>query len=405
MDLLKEVSLIEEQIIKDRRELHKIPEVGFYTPKTAQYVKKRLDEIGISYKDCGKVPAEITEKYAKAGFSRQDMTSGIVATIGSGSPCILLRADMDGLPMPEPKKYEFSSTHEGAMHACGHDSHTAMLLGAAQILKKYENELKGTVKLMFQTGEEWGYGSKLMIDDGLLENPKVDAAFAIHAITDQETNTIGYSKGVVSSSFDSYMVNIQGKGAHSSMPQKGIDPNMIAAQLYTQLNLLFGREVDPASNVSFVVGKINGGYAPNIIPDTANIAFGTRTFDLEARKHIVKRIPEFIDHVVKMWRGNYDYISFHTPSTYNNSDLVDTLLPSIKEVMGEKNVIENNGISASEDFGYVSEIVPGMFVTLGMGKEGNATVHNPDMELDESAFKYGAALHVKVALDYLNKNK
>lgn len=402
MNILQEAKEIEAQIINDRRELHKIPEVGFYLPKTSEYVKSRLNEMGISYKDCGKISEEVTEKYAKAGFPRQDKTSGIVALIGQGEPCILLRADMDGLPMPEPDKFDFKSTHENRMHACGHDAHTAMLLGAASILKKHEKELKGTVKLMFQTGEEWGCGSKLMIDDGLLENPKVDAAFGIHIMPDERKNTISYANDVVSASFDSYMLNIKGKGGHSSMPQKAIDPNMIATQLYTQLNLLFGREVDPAATVSFVVGAINGGTAPNIIPETANLSFGTRTLNIDARNHVVERIPEFVDHMVKMWRGEYSMTSFHTPSTYNNPELVKQFLPSLNEVFGEENVINVPPLPGSEDFGYVSEKVPGMFAVLGVGKPGNATVHNPEMEIEEESLKYGSAAHAQVAIDFLN---
>lgn len=401
VNLFEEVHAYEEQIIKDRRYLHQHPELGFELPNTQKYIQQRLDEIGIEHKSCGTVPPEVSEKFAGAGFPKQTQCTGIVATIGTGSPCILLRADMDALPIHEEVDVDFKSTKKGLMHACGHDSHVAMLLGAAELLKKHEASLEGTVKLFFQPGEEWGYGSKLMIDDGALENPTVDAAFGIHIMPDQEAGTLSVRKGTLTQAMDTYMVDITGYGGHSSQPHKTIDANMIMNQLYTSLNLLMTRESPPDQSVTFSIGSMSGGTVTNVIPEKATLSGNMRSYDQKSRDHLCERIPEMIDHVVKAWRGNYEITEFHTPTTYNDPDFIDSITPFMEEVMGSENMVDNGPLSGSEDFSYISQLVPSAFVVLGTGKEGAAPVHNPRMFQQEDIFKYGAALHANVAMEWL----
>lgn len=405
MHSLETAKRYEEKIIEDRRYLHQHPELGFDLPNTQRYIQQRLDEIGIAHKPCGKVPDEVRKKYARAGFAEQANCTGIVATIGQGSPCILLRADMDALPIEEEVESEFKSTKHGMMHACGHDSHVAMLLGAAQILKEQESQLQGTVKLFFQPGEEWGFGSKLMIDDGALENPKVDAAFGIHIMPDQEAGTLSVTKGTITQAMDSYIVDIKGYGGHSSQPHKTIDANMIMNQLYTNLNLLLTREADPKQNVTFSVGSMSGGTVTNVIPERAVLSGNMRSFDQATRDHLCERIPEMVDHVVKAWRGEYAITEFHTPTTYNDPTFVDQISDSLAAVMGAENIVDLGAINGSEDFSYISQNVPSAFVILGTGKEGEAPVHNPRMKQNEDMFKYGAALHAQVAMDWLKNNQ
>lgn len=403
MSSIKELAQkYEPQIIENRRYLHRHPELGFNLENSAKYVMEQLKAIGVESRLCGKITEEEYEKYAGIGFPNIDKVTGVVATIGSGEPCILLRADFDALPMPETSGVEFASENEGIMHSCGHDSHAAMLLGAARILKEKESELKGTVKLMFQPGEELGYGSKLMINDGLLENPKVDAAFAIHIMPDVEVNTANYPRGICSSSFDTWMLNIKGQGGHSSMPELCIDPVMIASQLYTQLNLLVTREAAPKDLVAFTIGKLAAGTASNIIPDTAEMQIGLRLQNIELRNKLAPRVEEFIDHVVTMWRGTYSFNHYFTPSTFSDKDFIDDVLPAIEDIVGKENAREVPAMAGTEDFGYVSSEVPGMFMILGTGKPGNYPVHNPNMVQDESAFKTGAAIYASVAMRWLD---
>lgn len=400
-EFLEEATKIEQKIIEDRRYLHENPELGFFLPNTQKYVMERLEEIGIDYKTCGVLPDDIRDKYAKAGFGEVEGCTGVVATIGTGKPCILLRADMDALPIHEEVDVPFKSKFDGKMHACGHDSHTAMLLGAAQILKNKEEELQGTVKLMFQPGEEWGYGSKLMIDDGLLENPKVDAAFGIHIMPDQEAGTLNVTKGTLSQAMDTYMLEFEGSGGHSSQPHKTIDANMIMNQVYTTLNLLMTRESNPQVSSTFSVGAMGGGKVTNVIPEKSFLQGNMRNLNQANRDHLVKRIREVIDHTVKMWRGKYTMLEFNTPTTHNDSEFVDIITPALADVVGKENIVDLGPLSGSEDFSHVSQAVPAAFVVLGTGKEGEPPVHNPKMHQNEDMFKYGAALHASTAINWL----
>ena len=396
---------LREQLVKDRRYLHQIPEIGTDLPETSAYIKKRLDEMGIPWKNCGgPLPEKMTEDYMAAGFPRMEKETGVIASIGSGEPCILLRADMDALPIKEDTPLEFKSAN-GYGHMCGHDAHAAMLLGAAQILKQMEDSLPGTVKLMFQPGEETGAGARLMVEDGLLENPAPGAAFGIHVQPSDTTGQAGYAMGVNSASLDTFILKIRGNGGHSSQPQLCTDPLMVMNQVYQAVNLLVGRETDPAAMVALTCGVAKGGAAVNIIPDEAELHIGVRTLNVEAAEHLKKRIPELIDHYVKAWNADYTLTTFHTPCTLTNELLCQELVPCLKEVLGGSNVHQIPAMSATEDFGYVTEKVPGMFVFLGAGAPDSAPLHSPQMVLDEDVLPLGAALHANVAISWLKSHK
>lgn len=396
---------LREQLVKDRRYLHQIPEIGTDLPETSAYIKKRLDEMGIPWKDCGgPLPEKMTEDYMAAGFPRMEKETGVIASIGSGEPCILLRADMDALPIKEDTPLEFKSVN-GYGHMCGHDAHAAMLLGAAQILKQMEDSLPGTVKLMFQPGEETGAGARLMVEDGLLENPAPGAAFGIHVQPSDTTGQAGYAMGVNSASLDTFILKIRGNGGHSSQPQLCTDPLIVMNQVYQAVNLLVGRETDPAAMVALTCGVAKGGAAVNIIPDEAELHIGVHTLNVEAAEHLKKRIPELIDHYVKAWNADYTLTTFHTPCTLTNELLCQELVPCLKEVLGGSNVHQIPAMSATEDFGYVTEKVPGMFVFLGAGAPDSAPLHSPQMVLDEDVLPLGAALHANVAISWLKSHK
>ena len=399
-EMLEKARAIEAQIIADRRCLHQIPEVGVYTPKTAEYVKKRLTEMGIPNHGCGVHTKEEREKMVFAGYPDAPESTGVVGLIGKGDPCILLRADMDGLPMEETTGLDFASKGNTA-HMCGHDAHAAMLLGAAQILKDMEDELPGTVKLMFQPGEEMGYGSRTMVDDGLLENPKVDAAMALHVGSQVEVGKLNYSPGVASGAMATFIVSIQGKGGHSSEPQKTIDPVNIATQVCSALNMLIPREVDPEAFATMTVGALNGGRASNIIPDTAEIMVSFRTLSPEAYDHLIERIPEILEHYIKAWRGTYDVRVLKTPSTVCDPDFSAEIVPFAAEILGEENVKPVPPMKGAEDFGHVTRYVPGFYAFMGAGSPDGYPLHNPNMVLDESAFAIGTAILANSAVKWL----
>lgn len=259
--------------------------------------------------------------------------------------------------------------------------------------------MQGTVKLMFQTGEEWGCGAKLMIDDGLLENPKVDAAFGLHCNPALEVGRINVHPGCFSASMDTYIIEITGRGGHSSEPQRTVDPVMIATQLYTQLNLMFTREIDASQMTTFTIGAVRSGTVTNIIPETARLDGNMRSLDPDTRRRLCERIPEMIDGIVSAWRGTQVTYDFHTPHTWNDPELTAQLAPFIDEIVDGR--YDGGPLPGTEDFSYVGEAVPSLYCMLGTGAEGWPYVHTTDMRQDESAFPYGAALHAHVATSWL----
>lgn len=403
-EILAKAKGMEEIIRADRRYLHQIPEFGVSTPQTAAYVAKRLTEMGVQNKPCGIHKPEDRAVAALAGSPDTPNATGVVGMIGKSGPCFLLRADMDGLPMTEETGLPFASAN-GCMHSCGHDAHAAMLLGAAQILKDMEDELPGQVKLMFQPGEEMGYGSRTMVEDGLLENPKVDAAMALHVWPGDETGKLRYSPTVTSGSMATFYVAIQGQGGHSSEPHKAIDPMLIANELSTALNLIIPREVDPDLFATLTVGSFHSGTASNIIPDTAELAVSIRTLTPKVYEHLLKRVPEVVDGYVKAWRGAYKLHVHKTPGTVCDAALSDQLKDYVGEILGMENVRLSPPMKGAEDFGWVSRCVPGFFGFLGAGHPGCSPLHNPRMNLDEDVLPLGAAILANCAVEWLRAQK
>ena len=254
---------------------------------------------------------------------------------------------------------------------------------------------------MFQPGEETGAGARILVENGVLENPKPDAAFGLHVQSVDPTGQVGYAVGVNSSSLDTFIVKIKGKGGHSSQPQLCVDPLMIMNQLYQAVNLLATREADPAAAVALTCGVAKGGTAVNIIPDEAELHIGLRTQDVEAAARLTRRIPELVDHYVKAWNGEYEMTVFHTPCTWTDETFCREAVPYISEIVGEDNVKQIPPMTGTEDFGYVTEQVPGMFAFIGAGAPGNAPLHSPRMVLDEAVLPIGAAVHANVAVSWL----
>ena len=398
-DLLTEAKALQDIIVKDRRYIHQNAELGMDLPVTSAYIMKRLKEMGYA--------PEII-----AG-------SGVVALAGGKKPgkVILLRADIDALPIFEENDLEYKSKTEN-MHACGHDVHGAMLLGAAKLLKEHEDEIEGTVKLMFQPGEERLAGAKALIEAGVLEHPKVDAAAMIHIFSGMpmESGTLVVAdSGYSSSSGDMFHIDIQGKGGHGAMPQDSIDPLNIASHIFIALQEIIAREVAPSNTAVITIGQMHGGNAANIIPDTAFIEGTIRAFDKNARELMKNRVVEISKGIASVFRAEavVEY-RMECPSVYNDASLSALAIKVNKELLGENNVISFSDVfpggkmTGSEDFGYISEKIPSIMMALGGGspEEGYPyPQHHPKVDFNEDVFYVGSAVYANTAIQWLRNNK
>lgn len=401
--LLQEALSMQDDLVSIRRHLHRHPETGLHLKETKNYVKKELLSMGYEPEDCG--------------------TCGLTALIGGTTPgkTFLIRGDMDALPFPEETDLDFRS-QTNAMHACGHDMHTAMMLGAARLLKSHEHEIHGTIKLMFQPGEEIFEGSKDMIADGVLEHPHVDAAMMLHVMTGLPIPTgtaIVCTGGVSAPAADYFTIQIQGKGCHGSTPCNGVDPINIAAHIITALQEIHARELGITDNAALTFGTIHGGTAPNAIPDIVELAGTIRTYDEELRSYLKNRVVEIAECVAATFRGTAKVIwGSGCPTLINDPALAESTIEYTRELLGTKQAFSTSQLSTlsneknvskttgSEDFAYISQKVPSIMISLAAGnsKEGyHYPLHHPKVTFDEKALSYGSAIYAYVALHYLSE--
>lgn len=380
---------IRDDIVKNRREIHQNPELGFNLDKTIALVVDRLKSYGYEPKIVGK--------------------AGVTATVGSGSPVILLRGDMDALAMDEATGLEFASTN-GATHSCGHDGHTSMLLGAARILKENEENLKGTVKFMFQPAEEILGGAIDMIENGILEDPKVDAAVAMHIYAGESESKMGniyIARGQAMSSADAFKIKVKGKNAHGSTPEQGIDAIITACNIAIGLQTIIAREVSMFDNCVVLVGKISGGDTVNTTAGHATVEVSARANNEKSRAFLMKRIEEIAKGVAQTYRAEVEVEhTMGAPSMFNNVELVDDIVEFAKDIIGEDNINITPMKSGTEDFAYVGLEVPAVMINIGAGtpEEGyEFGMHNPGMQFSEDILPIGSSLYAEVATKYLEK--
>lgn len=391
--IIDQAKLIKDDLINYRRTIHSNPEVGAELPKTKAYVIDKLKEFGYD-------PKEICE-------------SGIVATIEGKKPgkTFLLRADMDALPMAEATECDFKSTN-GCMHSCGHDMHTTMLLGAAKLLKENQDEIEGTVKLVFQPDEEGFTGAKKMLAAGVLENPKVDAALAMHVHSGTPSNLVLCGLGTSIAGCNRFRIVVKGTGCHGAMPELGVDPINIAAHIYISLQEIISREISATKPAVVTIGKFAGGDAPNIIPNEVIMEGTIRSLDKELGEFIFNRMNDIVVSTAKMFRGEAELIELSSvPPLANNNDLAKELTSYMKELIGEKSVVlfEGGGMG-SEDFASYSYEVPSVYIMLGAGtKQENPLygepMHNEKVVFNEDILATGAAIHTYCAINWLKNNK
>lgn len=392
MTILEEAEALADDIVADRRWLHEHPEIGFDLPQTTAYVADRLREIGLE-------PKEI-------------VPGGLVTTIGDPSRgrCFMLRADMDALPLREETGLPFASQN-GFMHACGHDAHTAMLLGAARILKAHEAELDGCVKLMFQPDEEGTApdeicGNEAMINAGVLEDPHVDAAAAIHLMPfDFHLGEVATRPGTGFSSIDDIDIVVHGKGGHGSRPNQLVDPFNIACHIFQGAQNLIARELDPNDQAVITFGAMNGGTAANIVPDDVRMLGTLRTVDEGTRAHLKKRMTAMCEGIADAFGGSAEVQFLRgVPSVHNDPALTRELIGYMEELTGRPVTILDKPISGSDDMSVISQAVPTAYFVVGTGTEDEGVrypVHNARVVFDESVFAEGAAMTATMALRWL----
>ena len=400
-DWMAEAKVLEPQLQQWRRTLHQHPEVGFDLPKTRALVKQALTEMGYTPQDCGK--------------------AGIIALAGGKRPgkTILLRGDMDALPIQEESGVDFASEVPGKMHGCGHDMHTAMMLGAAKLLKEHEDELEGTVKLEFQPAEEIFQGSPDMLANGLLENPKVDAAVMFHVIAGMPLPSgmvLVPHGGITMASCEQYHIVVHGKGGHGSMPEACIDPITAAAHIHIALQEINSREMDPHSFGVFTTGRFQAGAASNVIPDTAEMWGTIRTIDPENKvgELIHKRMTEIAQGVAAAFRCTAE-VSFadFCPCMVVDDALAENAMTYMTELMGQgaldmSKLTGGKPGGGSEDFAFVSHEVPtvSMFIAAGNAKEGYTYgQHHPKVKFDDSILFAGSAAYSYFALRWLEEHQ
>ncbi len=371
-------------LLKVRREFHMHPELSFQEEKTTEAIVKILKEL--------KLPVTTFEDLPGAEALIQGARNG---------PTVGLRTDIDALPIQEQNNVSYRSRNEGVMHACGHDGHTAMVLGVAKRIQEegLAKVFTGNVKLLFQPAEERGAGARAMIERGVLENPHVDALFAGHVTPDLAAGEIGIFKGVGFASADRFEVLVTGKGAHGARPEEGIDPIVAGAQLVGALQTIISRNVKPSEAGVITVGKFIAGSAANIIPESAHLEGTLRTLSESIRRHLIRRIEEIVSGIEKGFRVKCR-LQFHgeTPLLSNDARIVNLLFKAARRVVGEEKIRWMPPSMGSEDFSFFANERPSALIRFGCAKGKGKTaygLHNPRFDMDESVLEIGCTVFLE----------
>ena len=397
---------IESKVIDWRRDIHQYPELSNREFKTAEKIANHLKSLGIE------VQTGVAHT-GVVGILKGDLHGKVVA----------LRADIDALPVTERNdlpfrsevRAEFLGESVGVMHACGHDTHTAILMGVAEILSNNKDKIQGTVKFIFQPAEEGPPpgeegGALLMVKEGVLKGPDVDAIFGLHINSQTPVGVIRYKSGGAMAAAQEFNIKVQGKQSHGSQPWSGVDPILISAKIIDGLQTIISREANLTNEAAVItVGKIKSGVRFNIIPESAEMLGTIRTLDYDMKDHINRRMEEMVTTIAKAYGGTATIeIKDATDITYNNPELVTKMLPTLQRVAGIENVHTQKAITGAEDFSYFQREVPGFFFFLGGMTPGNTESfphHTPDFKIDDSGLLLGVKAMTEITLDYLNASE
>ncbi len=385
MDLKKNIDQNKDLIVKMRRDLHLIPETAYTEKKTADYVARYLNTLDLD---------------VQSGIAQY----GVVGVLDTGNPgkTLLIRSDMDALPISEETGLEFASTHADAMHACGHDGHMAMVLGAATALCKMKDHLKGTIKFLFQPAEEGPGGAKPMIEQGVMENPTVDYAIGCHLWPDISEGSIGVKAGPLMAAMDRFDLRIIGQGGHGAMPHLCVDALEVGIQVVNALQRIVSRQMDPLQPSVVTVGSFHAGAAFNVIASEADLCGTTRTFDRQVWNTWPERLDKIIGGVCNSMGASYEFnYSQGYPPLLNDADMADVVARCAAAVVGQENVVEPNSTMGGEDMAFYLEKAKGCFFFLGTGRQGAASIHTSRFDFNEDVLLLGTETYCRVALDLL----
>lgn len=383
---------VETRMIEWRRDFHQYPELSNREFRTSKIVAKHLQNLGL----------EVQTNFAHTGVV------GILRG-KKDSPVVALRADMDALPVTELADVPFASKKKGVMHACGHDNHIAILMAVAEVLSRLKSRLSGTVKFIFQPAEEGASlgeegGAALMIKEGVLESPRVDAIFGLHVVS-LTSGKLYFRPGGVMASSDKFRIIVKGKGAHGGMPWQGVDPIVVSSQIILGLQTIVSRQTDLTATPAVVsVGIIQGGTRSNIIPPEVEMEGTIRTFDSEIRKGIHTRIKRTVMRIAESAGASAEIsVYLGLPVTYNDQNLTEQMIPTLERVVGKEGIETTNLVTAAEDFAFYAEKIPGLFVMLGTTPPGTEPIpnHSPYFVVDESALIVGVRVLGNLAVDFL----
>jgi amidohydrolase len=387
MDAVRElVQRSKEQVIAFRRDLHRIPETGFKEAKTSAYVAETLAKLNLD---------------VQTGIA----THGVVGLLRSGQPgpTLMIRADMDALPIAEETGLPFASTHPGCMHACGHDSHMAMALGAASVLRELTDRFRGNVKFVFQPAEEGPGGAQPMIAAGVMENPTVDYCLGCHLWAERPEGHIGIRPGVFMAAMDRFDIKITGKGGHGAQPHLCVDALEVGTQVVAALQRIVSRHIDPIEPVVVTVASFHAGTAFNITPAEAVMSGTTRTFNAEIWKSWRGRIDRVVRGVCESMGAGYELnFSWGYPPTVNDASMSEVVRRCAVQVVGEERVVVPDLTMGGEDMSFYLQRAPGCYYCIGVGREGAAPLHHPKFDFKEDLMLLGVETHCRVALDVLS---